>query len=111
MPLQTLLLDRLIVGTLMFFCLIIGTVYKSNLTAMLSMPRVVRPFDSLEELVESNVPFYFYNGSLVENAAQVNTYIFRVGFLYVKSRVDILKSLGQAPQHINAEESGNLTSH
>ena len=50
-------LDRIAVGTMMLSCFIIGTVYKSNLMAMLITPRIVKPFDSLPKLLETNLAF------------------------------------------------------
>lgn len=63
------------VGTWMLMCLIIGAVYKSNLMAMLITPRVVRPFETLEQLVDSNIPFYVAKGSYLEAAVKVTVLI------------------------------------
>ncbi|XP_042876135.1 glutamate receptor ionotropic, kainate 5-like [Penaeus japonicus] len=47
---------RVIAGLWLFSALIIGSVYRSNLKAMLILPKVRLPFDSMEELVETDIP-------------------------------------------------------
>ena len=64
-------LDRIAVGTMMLSCFIIGTVYKSNLMAMLITPRIVRPFDSLPELLETDLNFIVSEGSYLHYAFKV----------------------------------------
>ncbi|XP_063878096.1 glutamate receptor ionotropic, kainate glr-3-like [Scylla paramamosain] len=44
---------RFTVGLWLLVSLIIGTVYRSNLKAMLIIPKVELPFDSLEELIDT----------------------------------------------------------
>ncbi|XP_064105795.1 uncharacterized protein LOC135215223 [Macrobrachium nipponense] len=56
----------MLVGIWLVATFIIGTVYKSNLKAMLIIPKVNIPFNNLEELVNQNdVPFILMGGSLV----------------------------------------------
>ena len=64
-------LDRIAVGTMMLSCFIIGTVYKSNLMAMLITPRIVRPFDSLADLIETDLDFIVSDGSYLAEILQV----------------------------------------
>ncbi|XP_063612657.1 glutamate receptor 1-like [Penaeus indicus] len=51
---------RFIRGLWLLSALIIGSVYRSNLKAMLILPRLRLPFNSLEELVETDIPTYVY---------------------------------------------------
>lgn len=67
-----LIMDRIVVGMMIIFWFIIGTVYKSNLKAMLITPRIVRPFDSLETLLDSGIPFHAAKGSLVLETYEVS---------------------------------------
>ncbi|XP_042867520.1 uncharacterized protein LOC122250230 [Penaeus japonicus] len=57
------------VCTLLAHCLILATVYRSNLKAMLILPRVSVPFDSLEELVDTDLPVWVATSSALHNAA------------------------------------------
>nr|XP_027218140.1 probable glutamate receptor [Penaeus vannamei] len=51
---------------------IIASVYKSNLKAMLIVPKVFVPFDSLEEMVDQrDVPWIIIKGSIIENFFEV----------------------------------------
>ena len=54
---------RLAVGLWLLASLIISTVYRSNLKAMLIIPKLELPFDSLEELVESGISVAVIEGS------------------------------------------------
>ncbi|XP_037786584.1 glutamate receptor ionotropic, delta-1-like [Penaeus monodon] len=54
---------RVISGLWLIAALILTTVYRSNLKAMLIMPRIVLPFDSLKELSESSIIMYVTKGN------------------------------------------------
>ncbi|KAG0727079.1 hypothetical protein GWK47_004065 [Chionoecetes opilio] len=59
----------LVVAGLWFMTsLIIATVYRSNLKAMLIMPRIHLPFDNLEELYQSQYPIYTQETSVSHRA-------------------------------------------
>ncbi|KAG7160542.1 Glutamate receptor ionotropic, delta-2-like 3 [Homarus americanus] len=49
---------RLLMGLWMILSLTLMTVYRSNLKAMLIMPRVTIPFDSLQDLVTTDLPVW-----------------------------------------------------
>ncbi|XP_047487886.1 glutamate receptor 4-like [Penaeus chinensis] len=59
---------RFIRGLWLLSALIIGSVYRSNLKAMLILPRLRLPFDSLEELVKTDIPTYVYEDSMIHQA-------------------------------------------
>ncbi|XP_037803443.1 glutamate receptor ionotropic, kainate 2-like [Penaeus monodon] len=59
---------RFIRGLWLLSALIIGSIYRSNLKAMLILPRLRLPFDSLEELVETDIPTYVYEDSMIHQA-------------------------------------------
>ena len=44
---------RMVAGLWLLETLILASVYRSNLKAMLIIPKVRRPFDNLEEMVET----------------------------------------------------------
>ncbi|XP_069987022.1 glutamate receptor 1-like isoform X1 [Penaeus vannamei] len=50
--------------------LILGTVYRSNLKAMLILPRITIPFDNLEELADSGLPVWTATNSLIHVASE-----------------------------------------
>nr|XP_027208841.1 glutamate [NMDA] receptor subunit 1-like isoform X2 [Penaeus vannamei] len=54
---------RVVGGIWLVSALILTTVYRSNLKAMLIMPRIVLPFDNLKELSESNIVMYVTKGN------------------------------------------------
>ncbi|KAK7028184.1 hypothetical protein SK128_007356 [Halocaridina rubra] len=59
---------KVITGIWLLFCLIIGTLYRSNLKAMLILPKIHLPFTNLEELVEAGLTTYVLEGSFLANA-------------------------------------------
>nr|XP_027209482.1 glutamate receptor 1-like [Penaeus vannamei] len=59
---------RFIRGLWLLSALIIGSVYRSNLKAMLILPKLRLPFDSMEELVETGIPTYVYQDSMIHQA-------------------------------------------
>ncbi|XP_042888517.1 glutamate receptor-like [Penaeus japonicus] len=56
---------QLIAGLWLLMMLIVNTVYRSNLKAMLILPRLDLPFDTLSELVETNIKTYVSPGSFI----------------------------------------------
>ncbi|XP_047476222.1 glutamate [NMDA] receptor subunit 1-like [Penaeus chinensis] len=67
---------RLVTGVWLLASLIVATVYRSNLKAMLILPKLVLPFNSLEELVETDLPVWIRMGSNAHEAivnADANT--------------------------------------
>ncbi|XP_037803514.1 glutamate receptor ionotropic, delta-2-like [Penaeus monodon] len=59
---------RVIAGLWLFSALIIASVYRSNLKAMLILPKLRLPFDSIEELVETDIPCIVPKGSMLYQA-------------------------------------------
>ncbi|XP_063612658.1 glutamate receptor 1-like [Penaeus indicus] len=59
---------RFIGGLWLLSALIIGSVYRSNLKAMLILPKLRLPFDSIEELVETDIPTFVYEDSMLHQA-------------------------------------------
>ncbi|XP_063841094.1 glutamate receptor ionotropic, kainate glr-3-like [Scylla paramamosain] len=49
----------------LLMALIIGIVYRSNLKAMLIAPKLRLPFDSMEELLETNIPCLVLEGTMM----------------------------------------------
>ena len=45
--------------------LIVGIVYRSNLKAMLIAPKLRLPFDSMDELLETDIPVMVPEGSMM----------------------------------------------
>ncbi|XP_042860255.1 uncharacterized protein LOC122246064 [Penaeus japonicus] len=50
--------------------LILGTVYRSNLKAMLILPRITIPFDNLEELVDTELPVWTATDAWIHKASE-----------------------------------------
>ncbi|MPC24734.1 Glutamate receptor 2 [Portunus trituberculatus] len=57
--------QQAVVGMWLLLALIISTVYRSNLKAMLIKPRLILPFSNLEELVETRIPCFTFRGTLL----------------------------------------------
>ena len=75
----TYMLDRIAVGSIILSCFILGTMYKSNLMAMLIKPRIVRPFDSLASLLDTDIPMIVSSGSYLHSVWKVGVLL----YLYV----------------------------
>lgn len=58
-------------GVWLLATLILGSVYRSNLKAMLILPRVRLPFDTLQELADSHIPLYSAPGNAAHQAVMV----------------------------------------
>lgn len=52
---------------------LLGIVYRSNLKAMLIVLRVILPFDSLEELVQSRIPTAIIKDSSIHRDIMVRS--------------------------------------
>ncbi|MPC94995.1 hypothetical protein E2C01_090187 [Portunus trituberculatus] len=51
--------------------LIITTVYRSNLKAMIIIPKMRLPFNSMAELLETDIPCYVPRGSIIHLLMEV----------------------------------------
>ncbi len=56
-------LVRCVAGMWLLAAFILGNVYRSNLKAMLTIPRINIPFDSVDGLADSDVPTAILRGS------------------------------------------------
>ncbi|XP_064096428.1 uncharacterized protein LOC135208233 [Macrobrachium nipponense] len=61
---------RVITGLWLMISFILGSVYRSNLMAMLIMPRLRLPFNSIEELINSRIPTFVMKGSMLNQAME-----------------------------------------
>ncbi|XP_064102140.1 glutamate receptor 1-like [Macrobrachium nipponense] len=59
---------KIITGIWLLLSMVVSTVYRSNLMAMLTLPKVRLPFDSMEELVHSGIKTYLPAQSFVYTA-------------------------------------------
>lgn len=68
---------RVLTGLWLLLALILVAVYRSNLKAMLILPKLNLPFDSVEELTRTSIPVWVSQSSLLHGAALVKpkTYI------------------------------------
>ena len=82
-----LVMDRIVVGMMIIFWFVLGTVYKSNLKAMLITPRIIRPFDSLETLLDSGIPFQGAEGSLLVETNRVSISTYHIGTLNILNKI------------------------
>lgn len=51
--------------------LIISTVYRSNLKAMLILPKVNLPFTTVSEFLQTDIPLFIIEGSLADHFTKV----------------------------------------
>ncbi|XP_063596690.1 uncharacterized protein LOC134773419 [Penaeus indicus] len=61
---------RVITGLWLLASLILTTVYRSNLKAMLILPKLNLPFDNLEQLVETDLPVWMSSSTTIYQAIQ-----------------------------------------
>ncbi|KAK8393821.1 hypothetical protein O3P69_006857 [Scylla paramamosain] len=59
---------RLVAGVWLLLTLVLAQMYRSNLKAMMILPRLPLPFDSLEELIESGISCYVVSSTKFHNA-------------------------------------------
>lgn len=69
---------RLVTGLWLLLALILVTVYRSNLKAMLILPKVTLPFDNLAELVQTDLPVWVATGSVLHDAAKVERHYIHI---------------------------------
>lgn len=69
-------LTRYIGGLWLLAALLLDTMYRSNLKAMLTIQRANIPFNNVEELADSNIPIAIYKDSTADLQIMV-----RFGFL------------------------------
>ncbi|XP_037788540.1 probable glutamate receptor [Penaeus monodon] len=61
---------RVVTGMWLLATLIVGTVYRSNLKAMLILPKVVLPFDTFEEFAKVDLPGHIILGGVLDVASR-----------------------------------------
>ena len=66
---------RLVAGLWLLASFIVASVYRSNLKAMLILPRTPFPFTTVNELAATDIPAYVIKGSLIDHAMKVCIYI------------------------------------
>ena len=62
---------RVLSGTWLLMAFILATVYRSNLKAMIIIPKFRLPFNSLEEMLETDIPCFVPLGGLIHQLMQV----------------------------------------
>ncbi|XP_042856228.1 glutamate receptor-like [Penaeus japonicus] len=80
---------RIVAGMWLLSCLIVGTVYRSNLKAMLILPKVVLPFSTFEEFVDADVRGYIITGGIVDVGLRGMPANTTLGKIRDKSRIDV----------------------
>ncbi|ROT80737.1 Variant Ionotropic Glutamate Receptor [Penaeus vannamei] len=63
---------RVMAGVWLLSALIVSSVYRSNLKAMLILPKLRLPFDSMDELLEANIPTYVADGTMLYQKMMVS---------------------------------------
>ncbi|XP_042856795.1 glutamate receptor-like [Penaeus japonicus] len=79
---------RVVAGMWLLATLIVGTVYRSNLKAMLILPKVVLPFDNFEEFAEVDLPGQLILGGVLEVASREADPNSMLAKIRAKSHVD-----------------------
>ncbi|XP_063876913.1 uncharacterized protein LOC135109464 [Scylla paramamosain] len=64
---------RFVAGLWLLSSFIVATVYRSNLKAMLILPRTPLPFNSVNELAATDISAYVIKGSLIDHAIKAAT--------------------------------------
>lgn len=64
--------ERLAAGVWLLLSLVLAQMYRSNLKAMMILPRLRLPFDSLEELIESGITCYIVPDTITHKRIMVN---------------------------------------
>ncbi|KAK3892958.1 hypothetical protein Pcinc_003137 [Petrolisthes cinctipes] len=59
---------RTVAGVWLLLALVLSTVFRANLKAMLILPRLQLPFGSLEELIKSGIPTYIPKATVFHKA-------------------------------------------
>lgn len=63
---------RTVAGVWLLLALVLSTVFRANLKAMLILPRLQLPFDSLETLIQSRIPTYIPKATVFHKIVMVN---------------------------------------
>ncbi|KAK8392342.1 hypothetical protein O3P69_014589 [Scylla paramamosain] len=66
---------RLAVGMWLLIALILGTVYRSNLKALLIIPKLELPFDSMEDLIKSGITTAVLAGTSVHMDVMLTSFV------------------------------------
>ncbi|XP_042886746.1 glutamate receptor ionotropic, kainate 1-like [Penaeus japonicus] len=61
---------RVFAGVWLVASLVVGTVYRSNLKAMLILPKFTLPFDNLAEFVDTDIPLFTSKNAFMDRAIQ-----------------------------------------
>lgn len=69
---------RSLAGAWLLFSFVLGTVYRSNLKAMLILPRINFPFNSLEELTHTSIPCFVMEDTLAHKHIMVSALLLTV---------------------------------
>ena len=72
---------RIFVVVCLMASFIIGTLYKSNLMAMIIKPRIVLPFNSFPELLDTSLRIVVASGSVLYGLFRVS-YLFTISYLF-----------------------------
>ncbi|XP_047484984.1 glutamate receptor ionotropic, kainate 2-like [Penaeus chinensis] len=88
---------RTLSGLWLIAVLIIGTVYRSNLKAMLILPKVSLPFTNIEEFLETDIPVHIIEGSLSDEFTRGAAPNSSLGRLRERARVDgiVVKAIAE----------------
>lgn len=62
---------RLLAGTWLMLTFVLSTIYRSNLKAMLILPRLPLPFNTLEELIVSGIPCFVLPNTVLYDSIMV----------------------------------------
>ncbi|XP_063842167.1 uncharacterized protein LOC135089913 [Scylla paramamosain] len=107
MPLKDLSRSVAVLWLLMSFTL--GSVYRSNLKAMIILPRIDLPFSSLDELAESNIDSILVNGSAIHFHIMNSSTSSSLGRLKNKIQLFYVDQLPLAKQMMLRGEGVGLT--
>lgn len=72
---------RVLWGMWLLAALIVGSVYRSNLKAMLILPKLRLPFDNVNELTQTDIPCLVPAGSALMHIILVQTTLCSLLFL------------------------------
>ncbi|XP_047482975.1 glutamate receptor ionotropic, delta-1-like [Penaeus chinensis] len=79
---------RVVAGIWLLASLIVGSVYRSNLKAMLILPKVVIPFETFEEFAKVDIRGYIILGGILDVALRGMEANSTLGRIRDKSRID-----------------------
>lgn len=63
---------KMVLGTWLFTSFIVDTVYRSNLKAMIIIPKETLPFDTLEELARFPLPLSIIKYTIIHEVMDVS---------------------------------------